>query len=113
MAQCVVWSLSALQAVVMGATLSDQARLKQDAVTQLRNAMAMVQASAALHSQATYVDLNQSEAASDQTSRALQKLLGYLRQKSPTGRLAVLVTELSQLAQLHGAIATQLKGGTR
>ncbi|MGH7617386.1 MAG: hypothetical protein ACREPM_09180 [Gemmatimonadaceae bacterium] len=111
--QFVGWSLGALQALCAGATPSDQARLKQQAVTQLRSAMTLVQSSALLHRPATYVDLNQSQAASDQTSRALLKLLASLRQRSPAGRVAVLVTELTQLAQLHGAIATQLKGVKR
>ena len=91
-----------IQTIVIGAfdssgTLSNnppppdqQARIKKDAVTKLRDAMTAVQSSSALHQQATNVDITQATATSDQTSRALQKLLGALRRSwaasRPVGR---------------------------
>jgi low affinity Fe/Cu permease len=91
---------------------ADRDRLRRDTTDNLRGAMTMIQGNAAMQLPALSVDLNQSIAVSDQTSRALQKLLAYLRQRQPSGRLPVVVTELGQLVQTHSSLAALLRSKT-
>jgi hypothetical protein len=87
---------------------TDRARISSDTTENLRRTMTMIQGAAAQHQPAVSVDLTKSLATATQMSRALQKLLGLLRQRPQPGRMALVVTEFSQLAQTHAAIATQL-----
>lgn len=106
----VIDSLNAFQLMISATITPDQREsLRQTTVAKLRGGMIAIQSASAQRLPAASVDLNLSTAASDQTSRALQKLLGYLRQQQLSGRCALLVTELGQLVQTQSTIVAQLK----
>jgi hypothetical protein len=106
----VVGALNTIPTLSNPAVPTDQRELARKTATEnLRSAMTMVQSAAAQHAPSVSVDLSQSLAVADQTSRALQKLLAYLRQQQYSGRAAVLVTELGQLTQTHSALVARLK----
>lgn len=103
-------SLAAFQTMISPSTTTDQREsLRQSTVPKLRGAMTAIQSASAQRLLAASVDLTLSTAASDQTTRALQKLLGYLRQQQLAGPGALVVTELGQLVQTHSVIVAQLK----
>lgn len=106
----VIAALGSMQSLSNAVTPADQReRLRRDTTDNLRRAMTLVQTAAAQHMPSVSVDLNRSIVVADQTSRALQKLLAFLRQRQTGGRMAVVVTELGQLVQTHGALVARLK----
>jgi hypothetical protein len=105
----VIGALATIQSLGSATTPPDQReRIRKDTTDNLRRAMTMIQSAAAQHMPSISVDLTRSLTVADQTSRALQKLLAYLRQRQGSGRMAVVVTELGQLVQTHAALAAAI-----